>query len=374
MDGQCGPPYTFNCGMSGFCEDSGGTILGGDCDTGVLASGSESATTKGDLWGCTGVNAGSCFTTGVTDPNCCGCPSWTPGFPSGAPNGACVAGNNSLWGTNAEPAITAFNAASPTAYAFAFDDAIKLFKCEAKTGSVTSYTVNFCPSDADGDGVSSSFDTDTDGDGITNDNETFSTVTASTGRGVLGGVNDPDGDGLVNAEDLDSDNDGLTDIVEARGGEFDQDGDGRVDDTADTDGDGLPDDVDPDNGGTELIPPDTDSDGTQDFVDIDSDNEAGTDFEENNGFETDGDGLPDGTVDENNDGLLDMFDNERGGMELIELDADGDGVPNQLDTSGGGNSNCSIAPTGEQPGPMSMAFYLILPVLVVLRRYTRKKT
>ena len=98
-DGDCGPPYTFNCGTtSGFCEDSGGTVLGADCDSAVSASGSESATTKGDLWACTGVNAGSCFTTGSTDANCCGCPSWAPGFPSGAPNGACVAGNNSLWG------------------------------------------------------------------------------------------------------------------------------------------------------------------------------------------------------------------------------------------------------------------------------------
>lgn len=368
-DGDCGPPYTFNCGASGFCEDSGGTVLGGDCDTPVPASGSESATTKGDLWGCTGVNSGSCFSTGVMDPNCCGCPSWAPGAPNGAPNGACVAGNNSLWTANAEPAVDPFNTASPTSYAFPFDDAIKLFNCKAKSGSVTNYTVNFCPDDSDGDGVQSLGDTDADGDGITNDNETLSGVTASTAR-EAGPLNDPDMDGLANMFDLDSDNDGLTDIVEARAGHLDQNGDGRVDDTADSDGDGLVDAADPDNGGTELIPPDTDGDGMSDFVDTDSDNEAGTDFEENGGFEADGDGLPDATIDENSDGLLDIFDGLRGGMPLEEQDADNDGIPNQLDVSGGGSGNCSLAPAGATSG--SLPLYLLIPALILVRRITRK--
>jgi len=367
-DGDCGPPYTFNCGASGFCEDSNGAVLGADCDTTV------SNTTKGDLWGCTGVNSGSCFSMGITDPNCCGCPSWAPGFPNGAPQGACIAGNNSLWGTNAEPAVTPFNTASPTSYAFPFDDAIKLFDCQAKDGSVTNYTINFCPNDPDGDSVHSVGDTDADGDGITNENETFVTVTASASRGASENPNDPDGDGVENMFDLDSDNDGLTDIVEARGGELDQDGDGRVDDTADSDGDGLPDAVDPDQGGLDLRSPDTDGDGTEDFVDTDSDNEAGTDFEENGGFEADGDGLPDATIDENSDGLLDMFDGQRGGMPLEERDADGDGIPNQLDVSGsGGSSNCSIAPQGASKGG-SIPLYLLIPAFILVRRFTRKNS
>ena len=366
-DGDCGPPYTFNCGASGFCEDSGGAILGADCDT-VVGN-----TTKNDLWGCTDVNSGSCFsTTSGADPNCCGCPSWAPGFPNGAPMGACVAGNNSLWGTNAEPAVAPFNTASPTSYAFPFDDAIKLFDCQAKEGSVTNYTINFCPNDPDGDSVHSVGDIDSDGDGITNENETFVTVTALTSRDALGAPNDPDGDGVENMFDLDSDNDGLTDIVEARGGELDKDGDGRVDDTADSDGDGLPDAADPDQGGLDLRPPDSDGDRMEDFVDTDSDNEAGTDFEENGGFEADGDGLPDATIDENSDGLLDIFDVQRGGMPLQEQDADGDGIPNQLDVSdSGGSSNCSIAPLGAGGG--SMPLYLLIPALILVRRLIRKK-
>jgi Thaumatin family len=360
----CTAPFT--CGpTSGFCEKNG-VVIGSDCDTTV------GNTTKGNLWACEGPNAGSCFTTGSTDPNCCGCPSWTPGFPNGAPDGACVAGNNSLWGTNAEPAITSFNTASPTAYAFPFDDAIKLFDCQAKTGSVTNYTINFCCVNNDGDSLCNLQDSDADGDGITNDNETFSGVTASFSRREIEALNDPDGDGVENMFDLDSDNDGLTDIVEARAGELDQDRDGRVDDMTDTDGDGLPDAADPDQGGLDLRSPDTDGDGTEDFVDTDSDNEGGSDFEENGGFEADGDGLPDATVDENSDGLLDIFDGQRGGMPLEEMDSDGDGVPNQLDaTGGGGNSNCSIAPAGTTTG--SIPLYLLIPALILVRRLIRKK-
>ena len=262
-------------------------------------------------------------------------------------------------GTNAEPAFTTFNNASPTAYAFPFDDAIKLFACSPKSGSVTNYTVNFCADDGDGDSIQGSVDADRDGDGITDDNETFVSVNAAT-RGAL--LNDMDGDGIENALDLDSDNDGLPDILEADGREFDSDGDGKIDDQTDADGDGLADVVDPDQGGTELIPVDTDGDGMADFIDIDSDNESGTDFEENNGIEMDGDGLPDGTMDENSDGLLDMFDPARGGMPLEELDNDGDGVPNQLDTSGGGSGNCSLAPVGTRSGAWPL--YLLIPALI----------
>jgi len=199
-----------------------------------------------------------------------------------------------------------------------------------------------------------------------------SAQTASASRGVRGGVNDPDGDGVENMFDLDSDNDGLTDIAEAGGAALDQDGDGRVDDTADADGDGLPDVADSDQGGPDLRSPDTDGDGIEDFVDTDSDGQGGTDFEESGGFEADGDGLPDAAMDENSDGLLDIFDGDRGGMPLEARDSDGDGTPNHLDVSdgSGGNSNCSLAPMGARQG--SIALYLIIPALVLFRRLGRK--
>lgn len=136
QDGDCGPPYTFNCGSSGFCEQSKAdpVILGADCDTTV------SNTTNGNLWACSGVNAGSCFTAG-TNSNCCGCPPWAPGYP----NGACQAGNNTNWQTAAEPISAIFNDSSPTSYAFPYDDAIKLFNCQAPASGVVNYAVTFCP-------------------------------------------------------------------------------------------------------------------------------------------------------------------------------------------------------------------------------------
>jgi len=137
--GGTNPPCTapFTCGASGFCENNG-VVIGSACDTQV------GNTTLEHLWGCTGPNSGSCFTPGANNPDCCGCPSWAPGSPNGAPLGACVGGNNTLWVANGEPAVSVFNSASPTSYSFAFDDAIKLFDCKAKNGSVTNYTINFC--------------------------------------------------------------------------------------------------------------------------------------------------------------------------------------------------------------------------------------
>ena len=86
----------------------------------------------------------------------------------------------------------------------------------------------------------------------------------------------------------------------------------------------------------------------------------------------DGAGRPDATLDENSDGLLDIFDGDRGGMPLEEQDSDGDGIPNQLDSSDGdgGNSSCSLAPPGAKPG--SVPLYLIIPALVLFRRLRRK--
>ncbi|MEQ9619823.1 MAG: thaumatin family protein [Deltaproteobacteria bacterium] len=368
IDGDCGPPYTFNCGGSGFCEDSGGTILGADCDTAV------SGTTNEDLWACAGVNSGSCFTTGTMDSNCCGCPTWAPGFPNAFPNGACVAGNNTTWQSVAQPVAAVFNSASPTSYAFPFDDAIKLFDCAAKSGSVTAYTVNFCPSDSDGDGVQNSGDSDADGDGITNTRETvLGTQTEAARNGdIVGTPNDADADGIENMLDLDSDNDGVPDVAEAGRADLDADRDGIIDDQTDTDGDGVPDAVDPDQGGAELIPIDSDGDDIPDTLDTNSDNDGGTDFEENDGEgDSDGDGLPDSVTDENGDGLLDIFDPDFG-QPLVIRDSDGDGTPDFQDADGG-NGGCWIAAPGT--GDNSASLWLILPAIVLfrmLRRRTKK--
>mgnify|MGYP001494944801 CR=1 FL=1 len=369
-DGQCGPPYTFNCGASGFCEQSKAdpVILGADCDTAI------DNTTNGNLWACTGVNAGSCFTTGTTDASCCGCPTWAPGYPNGAPNGACVAGNNSDWQSVAQPISAIFNTSSPTSYAFPYDDAIKLFSCQNSGNQAVNYTVNFCPNDTDGDGVQNSGDADTDNDGVADGTESGNAaVTANAEGDLVGTPDDADADGIPNRRDLDSDNDGLTDHYEC-GGTDDADADGEVDSDVDANQNGLADEYDPAEGGDMLECADTDGDGIRDFLDINSDNQDGTDYEENGGTDTDADGLPDSTEDSNADGLLDIFDPERGGAPLVIRDSDDDGIPDQLDpeSSGKNGGSCAIAPANKAASGWTGLIYLAIPALVILRRKLRR--
>ena len=361
MDGQCGPPYTFNCGSSGFCEQSktDPVILGAACDTAVAN------TTNGQLWGCTGVNAGSCFTAG-TNANCCGCPSWAPGYPGGA----CQAGNNANWQTNALPIFTVFNTASPTTYAFPYDDAIKLFACQNSGNQAVNYTVNFCPNDTDGDGVQNSGDADTDNDGVTNTEETRRFILAPDARGLIGTPDDADGDGIPNELDLDSDQDGIPDHDEC-GGANDGDRDGRSDNHADSDGDGHHDEHDPDHVGNELVCADTDGDGIPDFMDIDSDDDGVSDFVEHGGIDEDGDGLPDSTEDAHGDGLLDIF-HPHTGDPLILRDSDGDGLFDHLDAdSGGVGGGCALVRSGSPASPAALLPLLFLPALIYLRRSLR---
>lgn len=308
IDGDCGPPYTFNCGSSGYCEQSKAdpVILGADCDTTVAATGTTASTTKFNLWQCAGANAGSCFTPG-TNANCCGCPSWAPGWPNAAPTGACVAGNNPVWQTNAQPIALEFNNSSPTSYAFPYDDTIKLFMCQASTGQTTSYTVNFCPNDSDGDAVQNSQDLDPDNDGIPNTVEAAPNILLFQGRTVSTQTeipDDPDGDGIPNELDLDSDGDGIPDHFEA-GGTNDVDKDGTVDNFKDVDGDGHHDSHDVDQGGTPLPLHDTDSDGIPDFLDEDSDGDGICDVLEAGGIDDDRDCIHDDSEDLNADGLAD---------------------------------------------------------------------
>ena len=365
QDGDCGPPYTFNCGASGFCEQSQAdpVILGADCDTTIAD------TTNGNLWACSGVNAGSCFTAG-TNADCCGCPQWAPGYP----NGACLAGNNTNWQSVAQPVATIFNNSSPTSYAFPYDDAIKLFNCQNTGNQAVNYTVNFCPNDTDGDAVQNSQDADRDNDGVMNGAESGGVVMTADSEGDLVGTpDDADADDIPNRRDLDSDNDGLTDHYEC-GGADDADADGKVDSDADANLNGLADEYDPAEGGTRLECPDTDGDGIPDFLDINSDNQGGTDYEENGGTDADSDGLPDTTEDSNGDGLLEIFDPERGGSPVEIRDSDGDGIPNQLDpeSSGKKGGSCALAPAGgNASGIPALLPLLFLPALIFLRRSLR---
>ena len=157
---------------------------------------------------------------------------------------------------------------------------------------------------------------------------TDNTPAVSGGPSVLANA-DSDGDGLPNAFDLDSDNDGIPDVKEAGG--TDANGDGFVDGFVDTDGDGISDTVDANNGGTALTIADTDGDGRVNYLDKDSDNDGITDALEGGGSDTNGDGIIDGFVDADRNGLSDNVQPSRGGTPLSVPNTDGDTLQDYLD-------------------------------------------
>ncbi len=139
---------------------------------------------------------------------------------------------------------------------------------------------------------------------------------------------DTDGDGVIDCHDLDSDNDGISDLVESGADPavvaLDTNGDGMISpsESPDGDSDGL---IDVFGTGTE--PGDDDADGIDDFLDLDSD----------------GDGIPDNVEAQRTIGYVApaadstaTYAANRGvnSAYLIGLsprDTDGDGVPDHLD-------------------------------------------
>ncbi|MCW5912575.1 MAG: gliding motility-associated C-terminal domain-containing protein [Cyclobacteriaceae bacterium] len=199
--------------------------------------------------------------------------------------------------------------------------------------------------DTDGDGKKNHLDRDSDNDGITDIIEAGGTDTNNDG--AIDNFTDTDNDGLADVVDagtgaplpitnsdndtlpdyldLDSDNDGITDIIEAGG--TDNDNDGRIDNITDTDNDGIPDVVDATTGGTPLPVPDTDQDGKPNYRDIDSDNDGIVDIIEGQATAS---YQPPLGVDSDNDGLDNRFD-VTGGVPVVPVDTDGDGIPDYLD-------------------------------------------
>jgi YVTN family beta-propeller protein len=109
----------------------------------------------------------------------------------------------------------------------------------------------------------------------------------------------------------------------------------------DSDDDSIPDAVE----GSQ----DTDGDGVKDSLDTDSDDDGRPDSAEagpdpQNPVDTDSDGTPD----------------------YKDTDSDGDGVPDEFESGGGG---CSISAAG---GSTSLPLYLLIPVLIAMRRVLRK--
>ena len=205
--------------------------------------------------------------------------------------------------------------------------------------------------DADGDGTVDN-PADTDGDGLADVVDTNPTVlndptTLAAGLAETDlPVEDTDNDGQPDFQDLDADNDGINDIEEA--GIADVDNNGIVDDVNpdgtlnnDPDMDGLAGSLDPDTGGTPVVPADTDGDMTPDYQDLDSDNDGINDVIEggNGPADTDGDGTIDEGGDADMDGIPDVVDetpNAYGDGTLVNpndapTDTDMDGVPDYQD-------------------------------------------
>ncbi|MEC9397939.1 MAG: hypothetical protein VX475_09985, partial [Myxococcota bacterium] len=134
----------------------------------------------------------------------------------------------------------------------------------------------------------------------------------------------------------DRDNDGLTDLNEGNSCDNDApdtDGDGIPDyrDTddqdgpdGDLDGDGLSNDEETNITGTDPNNPDSDADGVRDDV------EVGADI--NNPIDTDNDGTIDALdQDDDEDGILTLFEDLDGSGSPLNDDTDNDGTPNYLD-------------------------------------------
>ncbi|HEY8518949.1 MAG TPA: putative Ig domain-containing protein [Gammaproteobacteria bacterium] len=158
--------------------------------------------------------------------------------------------------------------------------------------------------DADGDGIDDAWDVDytggpdVNGDGVDD---------AAIGR-------DTDGDGVADYRDLDSDGDGLFDVVEGAGFVGDEDGLAEP---------GTP---------PTHFPRDLDGDGVPDYLDLDSNGDGVYDIESTAYalLDADGDGRIDGLGDSDGDGIDDIVDQEPG-QHGSRRDADGDGVPSELD-------------------------------------------
>lgn len=197
------------------------------------------------------------------------------------------------------------------------------------------------PLDFDNDQVQNSLENDLDGDGLSNSRE------LELGLKVMN--KDSNADGIIDSLQLsDTDGDGWIDAIDTNVNTHNQ--------LSDHDGDGIPDfwDKDNDNDGIidskDLTPFDRDEDGLNHFIDQDDDNDGILDTVEislglsPNNSDTNGDGIPDTVtqLDSDGDGIIDSLDtvilanviddmDKDGLADKDDEDIDGDGLKNKHD-------------------------------------------
>ena len=207
-----------------------------------------------------------------------------------------------VWFTNNAHSGSAYatptTAGAGTYYAFFFNSSNG---CYSPASTAVTVTITSCAPDTDGDGYKDDVDLDDDNDGILDTVESAATCSTVLHNGVANA--DCDGDGIPNSLDLDSDNDGINDVIEAGG--VDVDGNGQADGAVNSSG--IPASAAP----SGITPQNTDGQGGSDPYDLDSDDDGLTDFTEGGlrpELDADNNGVVDGNLDPDSDGILTPVD------------------------------------------------------------------
>ena len=174
---------------------------------------------------------------------------------------------------------------------------------------------------------------DADGDDTPNYLDTdYVGFVDSNGDGINDNF-DTDLDGIPNHFDADSDGDGIYDLVESGG--TDSDNDGAVDSQTDADNDGYDDTLE----ASPLTIDDMDGDGLPNFLDLDADGDGILDSVESANGDTDADGIDDYLdIDSDNDGIPDNVEAQSAASYVAPSgnDTDGDGIDDSYDSDNGG--------------------------------------
>ncbi len=361
-------PFCDTSGAPVMCKECGGD---GDCTSGVCDLASNSCVPCVDDGTGTMVDRGCSPIAALCDvgaPSTCqpclddssatdlGCVAGAPVCDETGATHVCVTCEDSAAGTGVDNGC---NATTPVCDLSGAPTCVEcLTSADCAMGTIcggASTCVPGCEDDLDCDGVTPICDGVTMTCAECTDDTHCGGVTTCSAMGICA-FPDTDGDGVTDEVDLDDDNDGIPDVDEL----------GGTDTSADTDGNDIPDyldaamvgcaDGDAD-GVCDAVPSDVDldGDGVPNHLDADADGDGITDTIEGGGSDADGDGQVDGFADANGDGLddatavaplplpnTDMAD----GPDFLDVDADGDGVPDASEAHDDDHDGVVSEPSG----------------------------